>query len=170
MKLVGNMSNQVLSTAAGKTLSRYVRVTLVDRRLHVCLTHTPVAFRMTREHAQYFSKLDVYLEVLRMLSIYHYRLTIRRFIQELFERVPFTDATLDRLDSLDGLRVDVEDTSSEDVSSGGLAGRMSVSSGEEEEDDGSVTSEMQGPPRGEDKKKVPDNRIVLQPLHVIKGF
>ncbi|KAJ3054639.1 hypothetical protein HK097_001247 [Rhizophlyctis rosea] len=145
LKFIGNMSNQVLSTAAGKTLSR-----------------------MTREHAQYFAKMELYIEVLRMLSIYHYRLTIRRFIQELFERIPFTDAALERLDLLEGLRVDVEDALCEDGSAGGLGG---MSNSDEEEDDGeSYTSETHEAPRGEDKKKVPDNRIVLQPLNVTKGF
>ncbi|KAJ3033209.1 hypothetical protein HDV00_006652 [Rhizophlyctis rosea] len=146
LKFIGNMSNQVLSTAAGKTLSR-----------------------MTREHAQYFTKIELYVEVLRMLSVYHYRLTIRRFIQELFERVPMAEDGLDKLDDLGGLRVEIEESSSyEDLGSG--EDEEDEGGGRDDESDISETPAAVIRSEDSDKKKIPENRIVLTPLHVTKGF
>ncbi|KAJ3208873.1 hypothetical protein HDU67_006498 [Dinochytrium kinnereticum] len=69
LKLVGNMGNHILANAASKGLSR-----------------------LRHEHPAHFANIHLYLEVSRMLSCLHYRMTARRFIQELFDKVPFDDA------------------------------------------------------------------------------
>ncbi|KAJ3112369.1 hypothetical protein HDU96_004614 [Phlyctochytrium bullatum] len=70
LKLVGNMGNHILANAASKGLSR-----------------------LRHEYPAHFASIHLYLEVSRMLSCLHYRMTARRFIQELFDRVPFDDAS-----------------------------------------------------------------------------
>ncbi|KAJ3298719.1 hypothetical protein HK104_010434, partial [Borealophlyctis nickersoniae] len=97
LKCIGNMSNHIVANAASKTLSR-----------------------LRHEHPSCFTKVELYIEVLRMISVYHYRLTARRFIQELFDRVVLNEAALEKIDSMNGLRFDdlndVEDEDEEELS------------------------------------------------------
>lgn len=73
-KCIGNMSNHILANAASKQLAK-----------------------MRLEKMQYFQSPKVYWNMMEMLHIYHYRLSARRFIQELFERVTFDDAMIEKL-------------------------------------------------------------------------
>ncbi|KAJ3087070.1 hypothetical protein HK102_011873 [Quaeritorhiza haematococci] len=81
VKCVGNMSNHILANAASKSLSK-----------------------LRHEHPMHFTRMSLYIEVLRMVSAYHYRLTTRRFLQELFDRVQFNESGLNQLDDMCGLR------------------------------------------------------------------
>ncbi|KAI9096093.1 Rapamycin-insensitive companion of mTOR, N-term-domain-containing protein [Phlyctochytrium arcticum] len=77
LKCIGNMSNHILANAASKTLSK-----------------------IRHENSNCFQRITLYLEVLRMLSVYHYRLTARRFIHDLFDRVSFNNAAFEKLDAM----------------------------------------------------------------------
>ena len=59
--------------------------------------------RSRHEHPAYFVKIELYMQVMRMPSCYHYRLPARKFLQEVFERVTFTETNLATLDTLEAL-------------------------------------------------------------------
>ncbi|RKP00256.1 hypothetical protein CXG81DRAFT_13438, partial [Caulochytrium protostelioides] len=61
LKCIGNLSNHILANAASKTLSK-----------------------LRHESPALFQKLPLYLEAMRILSLYTFRFTVRRFVQELF--------------------------------------------------------------------------------------
>ncbi|KAI8999819.1 Rapamycin-insensitive companion of mTOR, N-term-domain-containing protein [Gaertneriomyces semiglobifer] len=86
LKSVGNMSNHILANAASKALSR-----------------------MRHECPKYFSSVDLYIEVFAMLSVYHFRLSARRFIHELFERVSFADDRFECLKRLEQMKIEGPD-------------------------------------------------------------
>ncbi|KAI8823473.1 Rapamycin-insensitive companion of mTOR, N-term-domain-containing protein [Fimicolochytrium jonesii] len=76
---IGNMSNHILANAASKALSKL-------------RTDSPNVFLSTSLYTRH---------VIPMLSIYHFRLSARRFIHDLFDRVTFTDAeTAAKLDEI----------------------------------------------------------------------
>ncbi|TPX50488.1 hypothetical protein SeLEV6574_g00869 [Synchytrium endobioticum] len=77
LKAIGNMSNHILATNASKTLSKF-----------------------RNEQPATFTRIELYMQVMRMQSCYHYRLTARKFLQEVFERVTFTTAILEVLDKM----------------------------------------------------------------------
>lgn len=61
-------------------------------------------FRLRNENPTYFTDVELFIRVQRILSVYHYRLTTRRFIHDLFDKVSFnTEAALSKLDSMKGL-------------------------------------------------------------------
>ncbi|KAJ3191947.1 hypothetical protein HK101_007245 [Irineochytrium annulatum] len=80
LKFIGNMSNHILANAASKSLSR-----------------------MRHENPYYFTDVYLYLEVLRMLGIFHYRITARRFIQELFDKLVFSEQSISIIDKIRNL-------------------------------------------------------------------
>ncbi|KAI9208047.1 Rapamycin-insensitive companion of mTOR, N-term-domain-containing protein [Polychytrium aggregatum] len=77
---IGNMSNHIHSYGSG-------------------MTSTKVLSRMFGEAPEYFQKPELYLEVFKLQSLYHYRLAPRRFFQDLFERVVFENDALDYIDT-----------------------------------------------------------------------
>ncbi|KAJ3020885.1 hypothetical protein HKX48_009567 [Thoreauomyces humboldtii] len=79
---IANMSNHILANAASKSLSK-----------------------LRNDNPPRFARPALYLRVLRMLSVYHFRLTARRFVHELFDRVVFDGAALERLDRLPVLTI-----------------------------------------------------------------
>ncbi|TPX62078.1 hypothetical protein PhCBS80983_g00632 [Powellomyces hirtus] len=79
---VSNMSNHILANAASKSLSR-----------------------LRNEYPDVFTSASLYLSVVHMLSFYHFRLTARRFIHELFDKVVWDRDALKRLDAMPPLLV-----------------------------------------------------------------
>ncbi|KAI9140964.1 Rapamycin-insensitive companion of mTOR, N-term-domain-containing protein [Paraphysoderma sedebokerense] len=68
LKAIGNVSNHILANASLKTLSK-----------------------IKSEHPEYFNRLPLYIETCRLLNNYHYRLSARRFIQDLFDKIDLSD-------------------------------------------------------------------------------
>ncbi|KAJ3411340.1 hypothetical protein HDV05_002361 [Chytridiales sp. JEL 0842] len=64
LKNIGNMSNHILANGASKTLSR-----------------------LRYENPEVFLRTSLYLRVADMLGSFHYRLSARRFIHELFDKI-----------------------------------------------------------------------------------
>lgn len=60
-------------------------------------------YRKRLESPFYFLKIDLYVELLRLLTNYHFRINSRRFMLELFDEMVFTDHTLDKLFQLKGV-------------------------------------------------------------------
>ncbi|KND04740.1 uncharacterized protein SPPG_00443, partial [Spizellomyces punctatus DAOM BR117] len=142
LKCIGNMSNHILANAASKTLSRF-----------------------RHEYSDYFVKVDLYIEVLRMLSVYHFRLTARRFIHELFERVSFLESGFDKLDAVGRLEIEPPEARAEDPA---WDDRMESQS--EDADIGETKGETAtagSASNGEGGKR---ERLALKPQHVTKGF
>ncbi|KAJ3140072.1 hypothetical protein HK100_010701 [Physocladia obscura] len=73
LRNIGTLSNHIVAKGASKNLAR-----------------------IRQEHPQYFTRVSLYLCAMTMLSQMHYRLTARRFIQELFDKVVFEEAVLDK--------------------------------------------------------------------------
>jgi len=67
LKNIGSLSNHILSNASSKALSK-IRI----------------------EKSDYFSSIKLFVGVYIIMSSYHYRITARRFIYELFEGVNYT--------------------------------------------------------------------------------
>ncbi|KAJ3124003.1 hypothetical protein HK098_001434 [Nowakowskiella sp. JEL0407] len=131
LKNIGNMTNHILANAASKTLSK-----------------------MRFEYPHCFAKVEVYIGALQLLSVYHYRITARRFIQELFDRVTFTPATMDRIDEIGGLKPlaeDLSDDSKEKYNVANIPATLAITT-----------------PQNESKKE--ENKGVMQPKIVKKGF
>ncbi|KAF9580285.1 hypothetical protein BGW38_003131, partial [Lunasporangiospora selenospora] len=74
LKATGELGNHILTNGASKNLAK-----------------------IKAEHASYFSSPDLYGAVLKLLSFYHFRLPIRRFILGLFD-IKFEGYTWDWLD------------------------------------------------------------------------
>ncbi|KAI9341895.1 Rapamycin-insensitive companion of mTOR, N-term-domain-containing protein [Obelidium mucronatum] len=72
LKNIGTLSNHILAKGASRNLART---------------------RM--EYPAYFSKVSLYVPVMAMVSRMHYRLTARRFIQDLFDKVSFDEEALE---------------------------------------------------------------------------
>jgi len=64
--------------------------------------------RICHESPHEFQSIDLYIESLKMQSIYNFRLTARLFINDLFEILHIDERALDRIDEIGGLRI--EDT------------------------------------------------------------
>ncbi|KAJ3235791.1 hypothetical protein HDU81_000147 [Chytriomyces hyalinus] len=73
LKNVGMLSNHILAKAASKNLAR-----------------------LQYDHEEYFRNTNLYLCVMSLLSRMHYRLTVRRFIQQLFEKLVFDEEILEQ--------------------------------------------------------------------------
>lgn len=71
LKNIGSLSNHILSNASSKALSK-IRI----------------------EKPEYFSSVKLLVGVYIIMSTYHYRITARRFIYELFEGVNYTRETV----------------------------------------------------------------------------
>jgi len=82
---IGNLCNHILSNSASKTL-----------------------IRICHETPYEFQSVDLYIESLKMQSIYNFRLTARLFINDLFEILHIDERALNRIDEIGGLRI--EDT------------------------------------------------------------
>ncbi|KAI8586531.1 Rapamycin-insensitive companion of mTOR, N-term-domain-containing protein [Geranomyces variabilis] len=82
LKCISNMSNHILANAASKALSK---------------------FRTEAPHL--FTSAPLYLVVLHMLAVYHFRLTARRFIHELFDKVIWDSDAITALDALPPMTV-----------------------------------------------------------------
>jgi hypothetical protein len=117
-----------------------------------------------------FSKVDLFVHVQRILSCNHYRLTARRFIHDLFDKVQFHEQGLRRLDDLRGLFYDVRGT------------HWNSSKEEQDEDE---TSELllasgvaSGQRRGIAMGAIPavkvatvrEDKTLLKPVKSVKGF
>jgi len=50
--------------------------------------------------------VDLYIESLKMQSIYNFRLTARLFINDLFEDLQIDERAMDRIDEIGGLKID----------------------------------------------------------------
>ncbi|TPX33890.1 hypothetical protein SmJEL517_g03313 [Synchytrium microbalum] len=114
LKSIGNMSNHILANNASKSLSK-----------------------LRHDQSSYFSKVELYMQVMRMLSCYHYRLTARKFLQEVFERISFTPSTLEVLDSLAPLSPSLSQVSN---SADGVAAPTDDFSGEQDGWDDAIYS------------------------------
>ncbi|ORX85670.1 hypothetical protein BCR32DRAFT_229549 [Anaeromyces robustus] len=79
---IGNLCNHILSNSASKTL-----------------------IRICRETPHEFQSVDLYIESLKMQSIYNFRLTARLFINDLFEVLTLDEKAFDRIDELGGLKI-----------------------------------------------------------------
>ena len=77
---LGNLSNNIIASAASKRLA---------------------TLRQTKP--SYFTKVSLYIEALRITSIYNYKLSTRRFISDLFEKVIWTISELEMVDASGGL-------------------------------------------------------------------
>jgi hypothetical protein len=80
---IGNLCNHILSNSASKTL-----------------------IRICREQPNEFQSVDLYIESLKMQSIYNFRLTARLFINDLFEDLQIDERAMDRIDEIGGLKID----------------------------------------------------------------
>lgn len=117
-----------------------------------------------------FTKIELYLEVLRIVSTYHYRLTARRFIQDLFDRVQFNDSSLAKLDELKGLVYEVRGAhwslNQQDQDDDELAELMlncgNISGSRRGLHTGSIGAVKVAAPKEE--------KMIMKPLKVVKGF
>jgi len=80
---IGNLCNHILSNSASKTL-----------------------IRICHETPHEFQSVDLYIESLKMQSIYNFRLTARLFINDLFEVLHIDKRALDRIDEIGGLKIE----------------------------------------------------------------
>ncbi|KAI8620159.1 Rapamycin-insensitive companion of mTOR, N-term-domain-containing protein, partial [Chytriomyces sp. MP71] len=78
LKNIGMVSNHILAKAASRNLAR-----------------------IRYDHPSYFTKTSLYVSVMSLLSRMHYRLTGRRFIQELFDKLAFDEEVFERALSLE---------------------------------------------------------------------
>jgi len=61
--------------------------------------------RLCHEAPYEFQSVDLYIESLKMQSIYNFRLTARLFINDLFEILTIDEKALDRIDEIGGLKI-----------------------------------------------------------------
>ena len=109
--------------------------------------------RLRNESPEYFANVSLYLEVLRLLSIYPYRMVIRRFVQELFDKVQFTKENIAKIDEKNGLIPQQKIDKEVDGLNFGI--KLDVDSHK-----GKVGS----------SPAVKINRIELKPSRVVRGF
>ncbi|KXS22111.1 ARM repeat-containing protein [Gonapodya prolifera JEL478] len=79
LKSVGDMPNHILATAASKTIARQV---------------------IRHDHPDIFTRVDVYLDVMDLLSTYSYRMTARRYLAELFGNFEFNEHCFAAMDAM----------------------------------------------------------------------
>ncbi|KAJ3178983.1 hypothetical protein HDU87_003252 [Geranomyces variabilis] len=165
LKCISNMSNHILANAASKALSK---------------------FRTEAPHL--FTSAPLYLVVLHMLAVYHFRLTARRFIHELFDKVIWDSdaiAALDALPPITVLEPDVaalyhqqeierrkreDDDEDDDVVEGGIAPKKMTEEGERRDYDlppPVAATTMAAAASGEIRAHAPS---VLKPRMVVTGF
>jgi len=141
------------------------------------------SFRLRYDNPAIFAKPELYFEILKMLSGYHFRLTARRFIQDLFERVVFNTKLLETLDTFTSLSPPYDITSSQvehqndnsnsnsNINNPAKADKRfrRASHGGEREKRRKPKDEEGSRSRGTANGAKDKERPVLQPLTVLKG-
>ncbi|KAJ3205643.1 hypothetical protein HDU82_005063 [Entophlyctis luteolus] len=72
VKNIGTLSNHIVAKQASKQLAK-----------------------LRQDQAQYFTKVSLYVCVMKMMAQMHFRLTVRRFIHDLFDKVVFDEVVFD---------------------------------------------------------------------------
>lgn len=135
-----NLSNHILATKASKALAR-----------------------LKSRHRELFSSPSLYYRVLEMLSTYHYRLAVRRYVLELFD-ISLDDRTAQEISAAgeDLLARSVEGEDQQAWALPSVAGALMMDGIE-----GDFTDDEESSP---DEGAAPIPLQVLNPLLTVRGF
>lgn len=84
---LGNLSNHILATAASKKLAAY----------------SSFNYSLRQQKPYYFMQIGLYIQALRITSIYNYKIATRRFVSDLFDKVVWNEESMDKIDEMNGL-------------------------------------------------------------------